>query len=47
MSIQSQAVLCSREDEARFFKDLSSRARLDRLKQVREQESLAAKNLLA
>jgi hypothetical protein len=40
-------VLCSREDEARFLKDLSAKARLDRIKQVREQEKEAARVLLA
>jgi len=46
-SIQSAAVICSREDEARFLKDLSSKARLDRIRQVRDYENHASKALLA
>jgi hypothetical protein len=40
-------VLCSREDEQRYLKDLSSKARLDRLKLVRDQEKTATRTLLA
>jgi hypothetical protein len=43
---QNSVVLCSREDQSRYVKDLNEKNRKDRLKLVREQEKEAARALL-
>lgn len=40
-------VLCSREDESRYIKEVNERNRVERIKQVREHEKEAARLLLA
>jgi hypothetical protein len=45
-SLQHSVVLCSREDESRFLKDMEQKNRVERLKLVREQEKLATRQML-
>lgn len=39
-------VLCSREDKSRYLKDMNERNRVERIKQVREQEKDASRLFL-